>query len=145
VIGAPNQNNLRGAAYVFKGSDGTLSRNLPNPTHQFNKFGTSVAVSPDVTGDGRPDVLVGAPDTTVSGLQNAGEVLVYNGRNGKLVSTVISEQPTAYAGFGYAVTSANFTGAGPSKVVVGVPFEDVNIIIGGDVQTHLQLGQIEIH
>src|SRR5438105_418775 len=145
VIGAPNQNNLRGAAYVFKGSDGTLSRNLPNPTHQFNKFGTSVAVSPDVTGDGRPDVLVGAPDTTVSGLQNAGEVLVYNGRNGKLVSTVISEQPTAFAGFGYSVTSANFTGTGASKVVVGVPFEDQNIIVGGDVQTHLQLGQIEIH
>jgi FG-GAP repeat len=145
VIGAPNQNSLRGAAYVFKGSDGTLLRNLKNPTHQFSKFGTSVAVSPDVTGDHRPDVLVGAPDATVNGLQNAGEVLVYKGNNGKVVNTVISEQPTAYAGFGYSVTSADFNNDGTYSIVVGVPFQDENIIVGGDVETHLQVGQIEIH
>jgi hypothetical protein len=29
--------------------------------------------------------------------------------------------------------------------VVGVPFEDVNIVINGDVVTHLQMGQIEVH
>src|SRR5206468_6719725 len=51
VIGAPNQNSLRGAAYVFKGSNGTLLNKLANPTQKFSKFGASVAVSPDVTGD----------------------------------------------------------------------------------------------
>jgi len=145
VIGAPLQNGLKGAAYVFKGSDGTLLHTLKNPTHKFGKFGTSVAVSPDVTGDHRPDVLVGAPDATVNGLQNAGEVLVYKGSNGKLVQTVTSEQPTPYAGFGYSVTSADFNNDGTYSIVVGVPFEDQNIIVGGDVETHLQVGQIEIH
>jgi len=145
VIGAPNQNSLRGAAYVFKGSNGTLLRNLTNPTQKFAKFGASVAVTPDVTGDGRPDVLVGAPDATVNGLQNAGEVLVYKGNNGRVAQTVISEQPTAFAGFGFAVTTADFNNDGTHSIVVGVPFQDVNIIIGGDVETHLQVGQIEIH
>jgi hypothetical protein len=144
VIGAPNQNSLKGAAYTFSGSNGSLLKTLRGPNQSFAKFGTSVALTPDVNGDGRPDILVGAPDATVNGLQNAGEVLVFK-NNGSLSSTVISEQPTAYAGFGYAVTSANFTGTGTSQIVVGVPFEDVNLIIGGDVQTHLQLGQIEIH
>ena len=142
VIGAPNEKNLQGAAYVFSGSNGALMSSLKGPRQAFAKFGTSVAVSPDVTGDGRPDILVGAPDVTVSGLQNAGEVLIFKA-NGRLSQTLTSEQPTAYAGFGYAVTTGNF-GSG-NKTVVGVPFEDINIIVNGDVETHLQMGQIEIH
>src|SRR5437762_11978331 len=46
VIGAPNQNDLRGAAYEFKGSNGALLRNLRGPAQAFAKFGTSVALSP---------------------------------------------------------------------------------------------------
>jgi hypothetical protein len=144
VIGAPSQNTLKGAAYTFSGANGALLKSLKGPNQNFARFGTSVALSPDVTGDGRPDILVGAPDATVNGLLNAGEVLIFKS-SGRLSSTIVSEQPTAYAGFGYAVTSANFTGTGPSQIVVGVPFEDINIVVGGDVVTHLQMGQIEIH
>src|SRR5438552_6456424 len=144
VIGAPSQNSLQGGAYVFSGSNGALLHTLRGPRQKFARFGTSVALTPDVTGDGRPDILVGAPDATVNGLQNAGEVLVFKG-NGRLSSTIVSEQPTAYAGFGYAVSTANLSGTGTPQIVVGVPFEDVNIVINGDVQTHLQMGQIEVH
>jgi FG-GAP repeat len=142
VIGAPNEKALQGAAYVFNGSNAALLRSLKGPRQGFAKFGTSVAVTTDVTGDGRPDILVGAPDATVSGLQNAGEVLIFKA-NGRLSQTLTSEQPTAFAGFGYAVTTGNFNGT--TQTVVGVPFEDINIIINGDVETHLQAGQIEIH
>jgi hypothetical protein len=145
VVGAPNEKSLQGAAYVFKGSDGTLIRSLRGLRQAFAKFGTSVALTPDVTGDGRADILVGAPDATVNGLQNAGEVLIFRGSNGRLFQTLTSEQPTAFAGFGFAVTTADFTGSGTPQTVVGVPFQNVDIVINGDVQTHLQLGQIEIH
>ncbi len=145
VIGAPNQNGFKGAAYVFKGSKGTLLRSLRGPAQAFAKFGSSVALTPDVTGDRRPDILVGAPDATVNGLQNAGEVLIFRGSNGRLFRTVVSEQPKAYAGFGFAVTTADFNGDGTPETVVGVPFEDVDIIVNGDTVTHLQMGQIEIH
>jgi hypothetical protein len=143
VIGAPNQKSLQGAAYVFKGSDGTLMRSLRGPGQGFAKFGTSVALTPDLTGDGKPDILVGAPDATVNGLANAGEVLIFRGNNGRLFQTLTSEQPTAFAGFGFAVTTGNFNGT--VQTVVGVPFQNKDIIVNGDVQTHLQLGQIEIH
>ena len=143
VIGAPNQKSLQGAAYVFKGSDGTLMRSLKGPGQGFAKFGTSVALTPDLTGDGKPDILVGAPDATVNGLANAGEVLIFRGNNGRLFQTLTSEQPTAFAGFGFAVTTGNFNGT--VQTVVGVPFQNKDIIVNGDVQTHLQLGQIEIH
>jgi len=145
VIGAPNQKNLQGAAYVFKGSDGSLLFRLRGPRQGFAKFGTSVALTPDVTGDGRPDILVGAPDATVNGLRNAGEVLIFSGSNGTLFSTVTSEEPKAYAGFGYAVTTADFNGDGTPETVIGVPFDDEDIIVNGDVETHLQIGKIEVH
>ncbi len=144
VIGAPNQKSLQGAAYVFKGSDGTLLFRLRGPRQGFVKFGTSVAVTPDVTGDGRPDILVGAPDATVNGLQNAGEVLIITGSSGRLFNTLTSEEPTAFAGFGFAVTTGDFNGDGTPQSVIGVPFQDKDLIINGDVETHLQIGQIEI-
>jgi hypothetical protein len=144
VIGAPLQNSLRGAAYIFKGSNGTLLRRLSGPSQAFAEFGTSVAVSPDITGDGRPDVLVGAPDVTVNGLQNAGQVFVFRGSNGRLSRTLSSEEPTAYSGFGFAVTTGDFNGNGTPEIVIGVPFQDANLNEGGDIHTHLQIGQIEI-
>jgi len=143
VIGAPLQNGLKGAAYVFKGSDGALQRSLRGPRQGFAKFGYSVALTTDVTGDGHPDILVGAPDVSVNGLLNAGEVLVFRG-NGRLFSTVTSEAPKAFASFGSAVTTADFNGDGTPEKVIGVPREDVDLIVHGDVETHLQIGQIEI-
>jgi hypothetical protein len=145
VIGAPLQNSLKGAAYIFKGSDGTLQRRLSGPLQAFARFGTSVALSPDITGDGRPDVLVGTPDRTVNGLLNAGAVLIFRGNNGRLFRTLTSAEPTASAGFGYAATTGDFTGDGTPETVIGVPFQNKDLMDpDGDIHTHLQVGQIEI-
>jgi FG-GAP repeat/FG-GAP-like repeat len=146
AIGAPLVNSFKGAAYIFNGSDGTLQRKLKSPAPQaFAKFGASIALSPDVTGDRRPDILVGAPDHTVNGLLNAGEAFIFNGANGKIFKTLTSAVPTAVAGFGYAITNGDFNGDGIPETVVGAPLEDANIIDDmGDLVTHLQIGQIEI-
>ena len=144
AIGAPLQDGLRGAAYIFSGSDGTLFRKLRVTPQTFAKFGSSVALTPDVTGDGRPDILVGAPDRTVNGLLNAGTAFVFRGTNGKLFRTVTSAMPKAFAGFGYAITTADFNNDGTPETVVGAPFEDADLIEHGDLITHLQIGQIEV-
>jgi len=145
VIGAPLQGGLRGAAYIFSGKDGTLLRTLRAAPQTFAKFGASVALIPDVTGDGRPDIMVGAPDHTVNGLLNAGEAFIFRGNNGKLFKTVTSAMPKAFAGFGYAMTTADFNGSGIPQTVVGAPFEDADLIDkSGDTVTHLQIGQIEV-
>jgi len=142
VIGAPLQGGLGGAAYVFNGANGTLLRTLRGGRQAFAKFGSSVALIPDVTGDGRPDIMVGAPDHSVNGLLNAGEAFIFRGNNGKLFKTVTSAMPKAFAGFGYAITTADFNGT--QETVVGTPFEDADLMGPEDIETHLQIGQIEI-
>ena len=143
VIGAP-QAGGKGAAFVFNGANGTLLYTLRAAPQAFAKFGSSVALIPDVTGDGRPDIMVGAPDHTVNGLLNAGEAFIFRGNNGKLFKTVTSAMPKAFAGFGYAVTTADFKNNGTQETVVGTPFEDADLIENGDTVTHLQIGQIEV-
>jgi hypothetical protein len=145
AIGAPLQNDLKGAVYVFNGTNGTLRLTLRAASQNFAKFGSSVALSSDLTGDGRPDILVGAPDQTVNGLLNAGEAFAFRGSSGALFKRVSSAEPKAFAGFSYAVTTGDFNGDGTFETVVGAPFQDADLPDGtGDIETHLQIGQIEI-
>jgi FG-GAP-like repeat len=102
-------------------------------------------MSADLTGDQRPEVLVGVPDQTVNGLSNAGEIQVFRGRNGRLFQTITSATPTAFAGFGSTIATADFDHRGTVKTIVGAPFQNAEIVADdGDVETHLQIGQIEI-
>ncbi len=147
VIGAPLLKSSQGGVFIFNGSDGTFSRRLRIPTLQkFARVGASVAVISDVTGDGQADILVGVPDQDVSGRINAGETLLFNGASGALFQTLTSATPQAFAGFGAAVAAADFDGDGIPTPVVGVPFQNADLIdpISGDLVTHLQIGQIEI-
>ena len=145
AVGAPLQKNSRGAVFVFNGSDGTLRRNLRVRSPQtFARFGAAVHLSDDLTGDGRPDILVGVPDQDVNGQVNAGEVLIFNGRSGKLFQTLTSAQPQDSAGFGSAIVTVDFDGDGTPTPVVGTPYEDADIIEHGDLNHHIAIGQIEI-
>jgi hypothetical protein len=145
AIGAPLQKSLAGAAYTFSGATGALLKTLRNTRQQYSKFGGAVALSADLTGDRRPDVLVGIPDQIVNGLSNAGEIQVFRGRNGRLFQTITSAAPTAFAGFGSAIATADFDQDGTVKTIVGAPFQNADIVADdGDIETHLQIGQIEI-
>jgi len=149
VIGAPSagkgQRRLEGAAYVFNGADGTMLRTLRAARQAYAKFGQSVALIPDVSGDGRPDIMVGAPDHDVSGQQMAGEVFIFRGNNFRLFQSVTSAAPKAYAAFGFAITTADFNNDGTQEKVIGTPFQNADLINPmGDIETHLQIGQLEI-
>jgi len=148
VVGAPLLKNSQGAAFVFKGKNGKLLRKLINTTPQkFSQFGASVAAIDDMTGDGRPDVAVGAPEEDVNGLINAGETVIFDGALGSVFLTLTSETPQAFAGFGCSVLAADFDGDGTVTPVIGVPYQNADLIDpeDGDLVTHLQIGQIEIH
>ncbi len=144
VIGAPNQKRLTGIVYAFDGSTGALLRKITTRVGAFAKFGASVKLINDVTGDHSPDILVGAPDVAVNGAANAGQVFIYNGRNGRLFRAIASAQPTAYSGFGFAAAAADFDNDGALELVTGAPYQDINLVIDGDTNTYLQMGQIEI-
>jgi hypothetical protein len=79
------------------------------------------------------------PDKTLNGLLNAVEVLIFRGNNGRLFRTVTSEAPKGFAGFRNAIGTADFDGDGTPATVVGIPYEDADLIgPDGDVETHLQ-------
>jgi hypothetical protein len=144
AIGAPLNSELKGAAYMFSGADGSLLRRLRSPAQKFAKFGSSIGLSSDFTGDGRPDIVVGAPDESANGLLNAGKAYIFDGANGRLFRTIISAEPKAFAGFGSVVAAGALNANGTVQTIVGVPFEDADLDENGDVVTHLQIGQIEI-
>ncbi len=140
VVGAPLQSGSRGAAYVYNGPDGTLIRRLKSPVSQaFAKFGASVYAAPDLSGDKRADIIVGAPGQNVNGLLGAGQAFVFDGVKGRLTSTLTSDKPQSNAGFGTALSSIRPAGSQVSTPVVRVPYQD-----SFDSITHLQIGQIEI-
>ncbi len=145
VIGAPLQEGLRGAAYVFNGSNGRLLRTLlPAVGQRFAKFGAALCVSDDFTGDHRPDIAVGAPGQNVNGLLQAGAVTLFEGRHGRIFNTLTSDSPQTNASFGAGVTTGDFNADGLSTVVTGTPNQGGNIDSGTGVVPHLEIGQIDI-
>jgi hypothetical protein len=147
VIGAPLFRNGQRQAFIFNGSDGTLRKKLRLSTPQnAARFGATVTVISDVSGDRKADVLVGVPDQDVGGLINAGQAVIFNGAKGTLFQTLTSASPQAFAGFGSALAAADFDGDGTPTPIIGVPFQNADLIDpdDGDLVTHLQIGQIEI-
>lgn len=141
VIGAPLQKNLAGAAYIYSGSSGTLLRELkPQPSQRYAKFGAAVAATDDLTGDRRPDVLVGAPGADANGVMQAGMAFIFDGTRGRLSRTLTSVTPQDSASFGAAVTAADFNADNLSTPIIGVPHEDTTI----SGVAHLQIGQVEV-
>jgi hypothetical protein len=141
VVGSPNLDALRGAAYIFNGSDGSRQRTLLPTTRQpFAKFGSSLCVSADLTGDRRPDVAVGAPGQNINGFLQAGAITVFDGRRGRAVQTISSASPQRRGLFGSAIATADFDGNRSETVIAGTPNQNAVI----DTVSHLEIGQVEI-
>ena len=139
------EEELRGAAYIFNGSDGSLQRTLlPAVRQPFAKFGASLCLSDDFTGDRRPDIAVGAPGQNVNGLLQAGAITIFDGRRGRVAQTVTSAAPQTRALFGAAVAAADFDGDRVATAVAGTPNQDASIDSGTGLVPHLEIGQIEI-
>lgn len=127
-----------GVLYVFSGMNGALLYSVDSPDDQTDgNFGFSVAGVPDVNGDGRGDILVGAPNEAVDGQGIVcGQVHVYSGINGAFIRTLNSPTPKAGGRFGWAVLgSPDLNGDGRGEIVVGARDETV---------TGLQTGKVYI-
>lgn len=90
-----------------------------------------VAAAGDVNGDGRPDLIMGAPQNDAGG-SNAGAAYVIFGRDGNYAGKIDLAALDPATGFkitgaaagdvtGYAVSGADFNGDGLSDLIIGAP------------------------
>ena len=111
IAGAPGADR----AYVYSGRDGRLLLTLaPDTTPE--RFGQAAAGIGDQNGDGRPDLMVGAPGGGVAG-SGAGRAYLFSGADGARLATLEGEK--AGDAFGSIVAGARDGRATP--VLVGAP------------------------
>jgi FG-GAP repeat protein/VCBS repeat protein len=119
LVGDPAFATLAGAARVFSGATGNLVPGLDLLGNPLQAFGSAVAGLGDVTGDGVPDFVVGAPTFPI-GSPDVGQARAYSGATGALLYVLSAqfqgdEFGTSVAGVG------DVNGDGVRDVVVGAP------------------------
>ncbi len=114
-----------GRAYLFSGATGALLRTLASPNERRSGFfGRAVSGVPDADGDGRSDLLVGAPGERVGG-NDAGRIYLFSGATGALLFA-----KSGVRSLGEAVAGVpDVDGDGRGDVIVGDP--DAFVIAGG--------------
>jgi hypothetical protein len=106
-----------GRAYVYSGATGDLLHTLRSPNEEeFGFFGSGISGVPDVDGDGRGDLLVGA---SREGFE-AGRAYIYSGATGDLLHELSSPNAEADGFFGSAVSGVgDVDGDGRGDLLVG--------------------------
>jgi len=122
AVGARGELVSAGRVYVYSGNTGNLLRTHTSPNSENGgRFGDAVAAIDDLTGDGRGDYIIGAPNEDSS----RGRAYIYNGSTGALVRTHNSPNAEQGGQFGIAVAGVPDTNAdNRGDYVVGAPYED---------------------
>jgi len=135
---APGTDPAGGAVFVFNGSASGLhaagyrtQENANGNTEAGDRFGQAVAAG-DVSGDGVPDLVIGAPGEAPGSDPAGGAFYVLLGSGGGLVNGYYRTQAngggSSEAGdnFGTALAVADFNGDRIADIAVGTPTEGPN-------------------
>jgi hypothetical protein len=126
LVGTPGRaagkEDAPGEVWVLSPADGRKILHLPGPEGS-RDFGAVVAAGGDFDGDGRPDLLIGAPGATVDGRQGAGLVRAFSGTGGRLLLTLSGSAGDAMgASLAFA---GDLNGDGRADALVGAPYLDL--------------------
>lgn len=122
-----------GAVHLYSGVDGGFIFAITSPSPDIEgAFGASLAVLDDFTGDGRPELAVGAYAENDSGVLNAGRVYVYSLSAGGVLREFASPRPAGGGGFGISVAGLpDVNGNGAPELLIGAPGENLGCRFGG--------------
>jgi len=130
AIGAPLSDAVgesSGRVELRSGATGALLFALHG--EPFDRFGTSLAAAGDLDGDGRADVLIGAP-LSDAGAFNAGSARVHSGRDGSLIAAFHGAGAGDQLGQ-WVAGAGDVDGDGRPDVLLGIPGADANGIDSG--------------
>ena len=116
-----------GVVHLFSGSNGDELYTLTSPNSQFNGFfGMVVSGIPDLEGDGRGDIIVGAEYEEIgSHPTNSGMAYVFSGASGALIRSVSSPNMELSGSFGNSVVGVDdINDDGGGEFMVGAYAED---------------------
>lgn len=120
-----------GSVFIHSGLDNSLLYRLDGqagrgPGEFFgDAFGFSVAGLGDLSGDGMPDFIVGAPYTNPDSFIDAGSVFIHSGADGQLLRRI--DGLSTGDQFGFSVASAGDVDIdGKTDFLVGAPHADPN-------------------
>ena len=127
LIGAPRENPGAspldaGRVHVFDGTSTQILLTLKSPNEEDQGyFGASVSGVPDMNGDGRSDILVGAyRENPGAAPTDAGRAYVFDGATSALLLTLVSPNEQAYGYFGYSTAGIeDVNGDGRGDLLVG--------------------------
>jgi FG-GAP repeat len=118
--GLPNA----GLVLLISAADGRILDRIGG-SEANSQFGASLAAAGDLDGDGRIDLLIGAPGRTVGGLPGAGTVSLWSTGGRRELSRLVGSE--ANAGFGAVLAGGgDFDGDGRPDFLVGAPRADVD-------------------
>jgi hypothetical protein len=104
----------------------------------------------DLNGDSYPELVIGAPNDTVSGAAEAGQVRVYSGSSagptsgGALLIRQDLAEREAGDHFGASLAVADFDLDGFRDLAVGAPDEDIFVLVGGSMASAEDAGSVMI-
>jgi hypothetical protein len=158
AVGAPAYDGDSGGVGVLYGgasgldldNPGWFTQNtvgVPDSNEDYDRFGQGLAAG-DLTGDGRAELVVGAPGESVGAITKAGAITVLPGTATGVTttgskawnqdSTGVPANAETGDSFGYAIGVGDITGDGKADVVVGSPFEDIGAVTNAGIATYFK-------
>lgn len=113
-----------GLVLLLSAADGRILDRIGG-SESNGQFGASLAAAGDLDGDGRVDLLIGAPGRTVGNVPGVGTVSLWSTGGKRELNRLVGSE--ANGGFGAVLAGGgDFDGDGRSDILVGAPLADAD-------------------